>query len=318
MFRFLKTWTLPLAILTGALAYAVYHLCPCFDLTRPYAAPIVSVVQPVLIFSMLFLSFCKVSPSQLRLRRVHFVHLLFQCGLFAAGSLLLHFFPQVPGSIIIESAMLCLICPTATAAAVVTQKLGGDAADVTMYTLLINLSVAVTIPLLVPLIHPEVGSHFLHSFFLILCRVFPMLICPLLAAFAVRRFAPRLHAWFTSFRDLAFYLWAIALSLAIAVTVRSIVHTDHAATELVGIAFISLFCCILQFGVGKRLGWRYGLPVSTTQSLGQKNTVFAIWLGYTFFNPVTSMAGGFYSIWHNLYNTWQMRAYSRKAGKGGA
>ncbi|MFR1987253.1 MAG: hypothetical protein ACLS29_03455 [Prevotellamassilia sp.] len=93
MFRFLKTWTLPLAILTGALAYAVYHLCPCFDLTRPYAAPIVSVVQPVLIFSMLFLSFCKVSP-QLRLRRVHFVHLLFQCGLFAAGSLLLHFFPS--------------------------------------------------------------------------------------------------------------------------------------------------------------------------------------------------------------------------------
>ncbi|EJX08242.1 sodium-dependent transporter [gut metagenome] len=145
-----------------------------------------------------------------------------------------------------------------------------------------------------------------------------MLICPLLAAFAVRRFAPRLHAWFTSFRDLAFYLWAIALSLAIAVTVRSIVHTDHAATELVGIAFISLFCCILQFGVGKRLGRRYGLPVSTTQSLGQKNTVFAIWLGYTFFNPVTSMAGGFYSIWHNLYNTWQMRAYNCKAGKGGA
>lgn len=40
--------------------------------------------------------------------------------------------------------MLCLIVP-ATAAAVVTQKLGGDAADVTIYTLLINLSVAVTI-----------------------------------------------------------------------------------------------------------------------------------------------------------------------------
>ena len=42
------------------------------------------------------------------------------------------------------------------------------------------------------------------------------------------------------------------------------------------------------------------------QSLGQKNTVFAIWMGYTFMEPIVSVAGGFYSIWHNLYNSWQL------------
>ena len=42
------------------------------------------------------------------------------------------------------------------------------------------------------------------------------------------------------------------------------------------------------------------------QALGQKNTVFAIWMGYTFMDPVTSVAGGFYSIWHNCFNTWQL------------
>ena len=42
-------------------------------------------------------------------------------------------------------------------------------------------------------------------------------------------------------------------------------------------------------------------------------TVFAIWLGYTFFTPVVSVAGGFYSIWHNCYNSWQL--YRKRKSK---
>ena len=42
------------------------------------------------------------------------------------------------------------------------------------------------------------------------------------------------------------------------------------------------------------------------QALGQKNTVFAIWFAYTFMTPVTAIAGGFYSVWHNIVNTWQL------------
>lgn len=29
-------------------------------------------------------------------------------------------------------------------------------------------------------------------------------------------------------------------------------------------------------------------------------------MGYTFFTPVTAIAGGFYSIWHNLVNSYQL------------
>ncbi|MCR5570780.1 MAG: transporter, partial [Bacteroidales bacterium] len=50
----------------------------------------------------------------------------------------------------------------------------------------------------------------------------------------------------------------------------------------------------------------YGCRISAGQALGQKNTVFEIWMGYTFMDPVTSVAGGFYSIWHNCFNTWQL------------
>lgn len=40
--------------------------------------------------------------------------------------------------------------------------------------------------------------------------------------------------------------------------------------------------------------------------MGQKNTVFAIWMGLMFLDPVTSVTGGFYSIWHNIVNSWQL------------
>ena len=68
LLRFVKNWTLPIAIVTGALAYLVYSHLSVLNFTRPYAAPTVAIVQPVLIFSMLFLSFCKVDVKQLRPR----------------------------------------------------------------------------------------------------------------------------------------------------------------------------------------------------------------------------------------------------------
>ena len=116
---------------------------------------------------------------------------------------------------------------------------------------------------------------------------------------------------------MAFYLWVVALALAIAVTVRSIVHSQCPWIYQFGIAVTSLMACIIQFACGRWIGklyqknnldnsYEYNEMVTVAQSLGQKNTVFAIWMGYTFFTPVTSIAGGFYSVWHNLYNSYQL------------
>ena len=311
LLAFAKEWTLPIAIGWGVLSYLVFSSCSFFNVVRPYAWHMVSVIQPLLIFTMLFLSFCKIDYHALRPRRMHAWMLLVQCSLFALLTWLLYDFPSLFGRVWIEGAMLCLICPTATAAAVVTQKLQGDAADVTMYTILINLSAAVLVPLAIPLIHPSEGQGFMTSFVLILSKVFPMLICPLLAALLVRYFFPRLHKLLAASRDLAFYLWAVALSIAMAVTTRSIAHSLCSTSDLVALALVSLVCCMLQFLVGRKIGKYYGRTISGSQGLGQKNTVFGIWLGYTFFNPVTSLAGGFYCIWHNLYNTWQMHQMNR-------
>lgn len=323
---------LPIAMLTGASIYLLYHALPeNFHVAGPFLESLVGVLQPLLIFSMLFLTFCRIEPKDLKPHRWHWWLLLIQGGSFALLGLcaygLMKWLPE--GShgwiVLIESAMLCLICPTATAAAVVTRKLGGDVAGITTYTVLINLVAAVLVPLVVPLIQPVEGVTFWMAFSMIVAKIFPLLILPCLFAWMVRYMAPEMHRKLLEFPDLAFYLWSVALTLAIAVTVRSIVHSSLGISLLLAMAGISLVCCILQFSLGRYVGSHYRprrathsqqrgtemRKVTAGQSLGQKNTVFAIWLGYTFMTPETAIVGGLYSIWHNLYNSWQLY----KAGK---
>jgi len=306
LIRFLKNWTLPLSMVTGILAYFIYVNVPFFAPTHRYANDVVGVVQPVLIFSMLFLTFCKIAPGELRFRRWHLWLMLIQTVLFSAFAGILILFPDTHSRVMVESAMLCLICPTATAAAVVTAKLDGNAADITTYTIIINLTVAVIAPLILPLAHPHAGLTFMPTFGMIIHKVFPILICPLLAAWAVRYFCPSLLQILLRAKDLAFYLWAVALAIAIAVTVKAIVHSNMPVTYEIGIAAVSLVCCLFQFAVGKRIGMIYGERIEGGQALGQKNTVFVIWMGYTFLSPITAVAGGFYSVWHNVINSYQL------------
>ena len=304
--KFLRDWMLILGMIVGVSCYLIYHAIPALHPAGPVLERIVKEVQPMLLFAMLFLSFCKIEPHQMRPHAWMGWLLLFQGALFVGLALLLAFCPELPLRYGIESAMLCIICPTATACAVVTGKLGGNMAGVVTYTVLINLLVAVLVPLLVPLIHPMAGYTFMGAFVRILAKVFPLLILPCLAAWLVRYLLPKFHAWLLKFTDLSFYIWAVSLTLAILMSTRAIVQDASGAAVLWEIGIASVLACALQFAVGRAIGRHYRCPISAGQALGQKNTVFGIWMGYTFLNPVISVAGGFYSIWHNVYNTWQM------------
>lgn len=312
LMQFLRDWSLPIAMLGGASAYLLYRALPLPDGTGNLASTVVSYLQPTLIFSMLFVTFCKVRINELKPLRWHLWLLLFQVLLFIVFSLSIGFFRGMPSSVrvLLEAAMMCFITPTATAAAVITARLGGNSASLISYTMQINVAVALVAPLFLAFSHPVEGMSLSSSFLVIIGKVFPLLLCPLLCAELVRRFIPRLHTVLvTSGRNLPFYLWLVALSLAIAMTTRAIVHSNLSLVVMAGIAVVSLICCLVQFAVGRRIGARYGEVIAAGQSLGQKNTVFAIWFAYTFLTPVTAIAGGFYSIWHNLVNTWQLQRH---------
>jgi BASS family bile acid:Na+ symporter len=313
--RILRDWSLPIAMIGGVLMYLLYTNIPIFDGTHDFVSSVISFVQPGLIFAMLFVTFCKVKVKELKPSRWHLWLLAFQILSFIAISLLIAFIPQmtITVRVLLEAAMMCLMCPTATAAAVITARLGGNSASLISYTMQINIAVAVVAPLFLALSHPVEGMSLASSFLLIMGKVFPLLLCPLLCAELVRKFMPRLHTLLvTKGRNLPFYLWLVALSLAIAMTSRAIAHSNLSILVMAGIAVVSLVCCLVQFALGRYIGSRNGEVIAGGQSLGQKNTVFAIWFAYTFLTPVTAIAGGFYSLWHNLVNTWQLYKYNHR------
>ena len=306
----------------GIAGYFIYTAIPALDSTHAWLLRTVEVVQPVLIFLMLFITFCKVKMRELRWSRWHAYALLMQISLFVLCTLLAHqcsmFNCQssmVNGqwSILAQCAMLCFICPTATAAAVVTAKLGGNVGSLTTYTIFINLVAALLIPLVLPILNSQ--SLILNAQCSIFLRLFPLLIGPLLLALLLRWMWPRLTAKIASVAGMAFYIWAVSLTLAIAMSVKALVHSRASAALLIGIAVVSAVACAVQFAFGHYVGKAHGDKVSATQSCGQKNTVFAIWLGYTFLNPLTALAGGFYSIWHNVYNSWQLKKRTQQINR---
>lgn len=312
--NFLRNWTLPISMLAGVIGYFIYTGIPALDGTHAFVNSFISYLQPSLIFSMLFISFCKVDYRELKPRLWMLKPLSIQVLSFVLMGLIIIAMPDTQGKVIIESAMLCMICPTATAAAVVTTKLHGNPTTVVSYTCLINLAASLIIPAIVPLMHESTNPDmsFYTSFLLIIGKVFPLLIMPLAASWAVRHLLPRFHKKVQQQANLAFYMWAVALSLAIAVTMKAIMHSNEGIWELAGIAIASLICCLIQFGCGRIIGRNHHEPIAGTQLLGQKNTVFIIWAGYTFLNPVTAMAGGFYSVWHNVINSRQLYKERKK------
>ena len=227
--NFLRTWSLPIAMAGGVIMYLLYTNIPLFDGTHGFVSSVLAVVQPGLIFAMLFVTFCKVNIKELKPSKWHLWLLAFQLLSFIAISLSIAIVPDMPATlrVLLEAAMMCLMCPTATAAAVITARLGGNSASLISYTMQINIAVALVAPLFLALSHPVEGMSLASSFILIMGKVFPLLLLPLLCSEIVRRLLPRLHAVLvTKGRNLPFYLWLVALSLAIAMTTRALAHSN--------------------------------------------------------------------------------------------
>ena len=304
MWKFIKNWTLPIAMVIGTLAYLMFARLAFLAPLKPCVEGFVSFITPWLIFAQLLLTFCKVELKELTPKRWHLWLLLIQaftCSL-TAGILLC--FPMSGVSAgFWEGMMVCLICPTATAAAVITGKLGGNAATLTTYTLLSNLLGAVLVPLVFPLVEPHEGLTFWSAFWKILGRVFPLLLAPFFVALLLKHYVRGVHRWLMERSGLAFYIWAFALALVMGQTARSLFHADVSAWL---VASGGLIACALQFLWGKCIGSVYHDRISAGQALGQKNTVLAIWMASAYLHPLAVIAPGSYVIWQNIFNSWQL------------
>ncbi|WP_418537957.1 transporter [Odoribacter laneus] len=280
---------LPIAMLTGALFHVYIE--------------VLSFLTPTLIFCMLFLTFCKISPRNMKFSGLHIWLILIQL----AGSLLLYGLIAPFNEEVAEGILICVVAPTATAAAVITGMLGGNVAFLASFVFLSNVTVALTAPVIFSFLGTNRDLSFWDSFGYICRQVVPLLILPLLGAWAVQYILPRLHRWLLSVQIVAFYMWSLALTIVTGRTVSFLLvqENPHYWTEGI-LAFLALIVCVFQFWLGRRLGRLYGNTIAGGQGLGQKNTILAIWMAQLYLCPAAAVGPAAYVLWQNIINSYQI------------
>lgn len=310
--KLLKQYTLPLAMVSGALIYLLFANVEPLQGVGDTVGPVLVDIFPIFMFLVLFTTFCKVDFHRMMPVGWHFWVGLFQL-LFVAVVVgaILAFDIKGDNLILLESVLTCIIGPCAAAAAVVTAKLGGDLEEMTTYTFMSNLITALLVPLCFPLIDKSVEMEFWQAFATILYKVCMVLVVPMGLAYIVKHFMHRFHRWILSINDLSFYLWGLSLMIVTGITVKNIVHAETSAHFIVVIAIMVLLLCLVQFAVGRYVGHFFHRTQEAGQALGQKNTAFAIWIAYTYLNPLSSVGPGCYILWQNLINSIELRIGAR-------
>jgi len=92
---------------------------------------------------MLFITYTRVSWHDIRLTKFHYILL----GIQYIGSAAVYLVLRPLNEILAQSAMICILAPTATSAPVVAGILGGSISAVAAYSMISNLLVAFIAPL---------------------------------------------------------------------------------------------------------------------------------------------------------------------------
>lgn len=255
-------------------------------------------LTPVLIFTLLFFTFCRVDVRKMRPTMMHLWLLVAQVTCSIAIYLLL----QPLGETIAQGGMICALAPVAMAAVVIGGMLGAKVETMATYSLICNIATA----FVAPVILSYVGSGEC-SLWQILAKVAPLLVAPFVAGQLCRYAVPRVAGWFASHSRLSFYVWLASLAVVMGRTTAFIIDhgTEHSTLEL-ALAAVAGVICIVQFTLGRYIGRRYGDVVAGGQSLGQKNTVLAVWMAQSFLDPLSCIAPTAYIVWQNIVNSYQL------------
>ena len=313
--RFLKDWTLPVAIATGTVCYLTFYYVPQLDELGDTLSPIIDTVFPISVFLTLLVTFCKVNFHEMRPHRWHTGILMAQLLLVAVIVGICLSLRDCPDSKLVWEAILtCVIGPSAAAAPVVVGKLGGNISTMTTYTLLSSFFSALMIPLVFPILEQTVHVAFFDAFLIILEKVSMVLLLPLVLGWLMQHYVKGICARIAAMPNLSFYCWAFSLSITSGITVKNIVHSNASLLLLMIIALSTFILCWVQFFIGRGIGKRLGEEINCGQALFQKNTALSIWVAYMYLHPVASIGAGCYVLWQNIINSfelWQYRQISK-------
>ena len=261
-------------------------------------------LTPSMLFMMLYITFCGIKIKDLRVSKSHVYLILFQLIV----SICVYYIIAPFNTIVAQGAMICIIIPVAMASVAMGAMLGGNTVLIATYSIISNFLMALVIPVFFTYIGGE-GCSFLQ----ILSKVAPIMIVPPLAAEATKFLLPKVGRWFARNGKISYYLWVCSLAITIARTtvyIRDNIHNIEGGVAA-ALFLVALLICICQYKTGAYIGKRHGDVVAGELSLGQKNTILAIWITQSYLIPAASLAPISYIIWQNIANSYKLYRHDK-------
>jgi BASS family bile acid:Na+ symporter len=209
------------------------------------------------------------------------------------------------------TAFMTAIAPTAIAAPVIMSFIKGKIEYVIAAVLVTNISSAVIIPVALPFLI-DAQTQVQISVWDVLKPVLIVMFVLLILAQLVSRLSAGTQDLLRTGKRFSFPIWLLNLFL-ISANASNFLRNENtnSLSTLLVIALISLVLCIINFGLGALLGGRQNWQ-EASQSLGQKNLSFVIWIALTFINPLVAMGPTFYILYHHLYNSWSIYQFEKR------
>jgi BASS family bile acid:Na+ symporter len=253
---------------------------------------------------LLFFAFLDVKFDKEIITARHFV-ILFT---IIAAALALYFAVNKFDEHAAQAVFITAIGPTAIAATVVISLKKGKVEFVIFSVLLNNIVITLLIPFLLPLIISKSSGV---SFADILMPVIITLTIPFVLAKLVKYAAPKIWSFLVDWKDSSFYLLIINIYIATSDAsdyIRNESPDKYGSLILIGLLVGIL--CLLLFSLGWIIGGKK-YAAESSQSLGQKNNSFTIWIASTYMNPVAVIGPVFYVLFQNIYVSWELFLHNR-------
>ena len=210
-----------------------------------------------------------------------------------------------------QAAFFTAVTPTASAAPVIINLLGGSVTFGSMGFLLGALVVSAAFPLAIPVVLHQSAWAALPA---ILARVCLVALLPFAIALLLRRrFGERARAWGRRLTPSTLYVWIVLVAIIAASASRTLEEhaADYPRADILWVLLIDFLLCVSLFALGALLGGpRHRRECS--QLLGQKNTSYTVYLAFACGAPFAALGPAFYVFFHNAWNGLQLIAHERR------
>ena len=200
-------------------------------------------------------------------------------------------------------AFIISITPTAAAAPVIGEIMKVRVAILTIAVLLGTPLVALIIPIMLVTLMDISGE--IDTIDLVL-PVVSLVFIPLIASQIIRKLSAKLTDFLKPFNRLSFPLFLLNVFIACGNASHFIQNSEAIGLyEIIQIFGVVVIIGSLQFQIGHFVGTK-GEELEFSLAMGRKNTMIALWLALTYFNPIVAIGPICYIIFHNAYNSIQI------------